>query len=145
MHLRVFIWEGVTLWYSYMTGSVYNSPCHKRTTMGSWRGLIGDGEANVHILLQETSQALYQPCHDKMPRKLSGVAIPDCVNMLSMRELDASSISAVIEFCDTSSWKVEMLLMTFFQMTNICYVVDMYPKQNPFQAASLNIAAYTIL
>ena len=146
MHLRVIIREGVTLWCSYMTGSVYNSPCRKRTTMGSWRGLIGDGEAIVHILLQETSQALSQPCHDKMPRKLSGVATPDCVNnRSSMRELDASSISAVNEFCDTSSWKVEMLLRTFFQMANLCYVVDMYPKQNPFQAASLNIASYTIL
>ena len=31
MHLRVIIWEGVTLWHSCMSGSVHNSPCHKRT------------------------------------------------------------------------------------------------------------------
>ena len=62
-----------------------------------------------------------------------------------MRELDASSMSVVNEVCDTSSCKVEMLLRTFFQMANLCSVADMFPKQNPFQAASLNIASYTIL
>ena len=62
-----------------------------------------------------------------------------------MRELDASSMNYVNEVCDTSSWKVEMLLRTFFQMANLCSVVDIYPQQNPFQAASLNIAFYTIL
>ena len=83
-----------------MTGSVYNSPCHKRTTMGSWRGLIGDGEANVHILLQETSQALSQPCHDKMPRKLSAVAIPDCVNMLFKQEQHAKARCIIHKRCE---------------------------------------------
>ncbi len=62
-----------------------------------------------------------------------------------MRERDASSMCAVNEVCAISLWKVEILLRTFFQMANLCYVVDMYPKQNPFQVASLNIASYTIL
>ena len=62
-----------------------------------------------------------------------------------MREQEASSMSAVNEVSDTSSWKVEMVLRTFFQMANLGSVVDMYPKHSPFQAASLNIASYTIL
>ena len=74
--------------------------------MGSRRGLMGYEGANLNILLQETNQALAQPCHSKTPRKLPGVDILDCVNMLfkqeSMRELDASSMSAVNEVCDTS-------------------------------------------
>ena len=64
--------EGVTLWHSCISGSVHNSPCHKRTTMGSRRALMGDGEANLPILLQEATQALSPPCHGKTLRKLSG-------------------------------------------------------------------------
>ena len=62
-----------------------------------------------------------------------------------MRERDASSMCAVNEVCAISLWKVEILLRTFFQMANLCSMFGVYPEQNPFQAASLNIASYTIL
>ena len=85
----------------------------------------------------------------RRPESCQGLLFPIAskrsLNRSSMREQDASSMSAVNEVCDTSSWIVEMLLRTFFQMANLCLVVDMYPKQNPFQASSLNIASYTIL
>ena len=84
----------------------------------------------------------------RRPESCQGMLFPiasiGSLNRSSMREQYASSMSAVNEVCDTSSWKAEMLLMTFFQMANLCPVVDMYPKQNPFQASSFNIASYTI-
>ena len=63
-------WEGVTLWHSSMTESVHNSPCNERSTMGSWRGLMGNGEASLHLLLHEASQALSQPRQCKTSGKL---------------------------------------------------------------------------
>ena len=83
-----------------MTGSVHNSPYNTRITMGSWRRLMGDGDANLHILLQETSQALSQPCHGKTPRKLSGFAIPDCVNRLFKQEQHARAICIIHARCE---------------------------------------------
>ena len=109
-----------------MSGSVHNSPCHKRTTMGSRRGLLGDGKAHLPILQQESSPALYQPCHGNTPRKLSGggvliTIVSTCsLNRSSMRERDASSMSAVNEVCDTSSWKVE-----------ICALEEILPDDEP--------------
>ncbi len=84
-------------------------------------------------------------CPESCQGLLFPIALICSLNRSSMRELDASSMNSLNEVCDTSSWKVEMLLRTFFQMAKLCSVVDIYPQQNPFQAASLNIASYMIL
>ena len=73
-------WEGVTLWHSSMTGNVHNSHCHKLSTMGSWRGLMRDGAANLPILLHEASEELSQACQGKRSRNCQWVAIPHGAN-----------------------------------------------------------------
>ena len=70
---------------------------------------MGDGETNLPILLQEASQALYQPCHCKTSRKLSGVANPDCANMLFKQTLSFSPrVSMIFRVCVGSSLTVDI-------------------------------------
>ena len=85
----------------------------------------------------------------RRPESCQGVANPDCVNMLFKQEQHARARCIIHERCE---WGLRHLvvesgdaLRTFFQVANLCSMVGMHPNQNPFHAASLNIASYTIL
>ena len=67
-----------------------------------------------------------------------------CWNRSSLRVQDASSVNAVNEVCDTSSWKVEMLLVASSRWWTSAPWLTWIQSRNPFQAR-LIIASYTIL
>ena len=110
--------------------------------MGSRRGLMEDGEANILILLEEARQALSQPCHGKSTESCQ--AKPDCINMLFKQEQHARARCIIHDRCE---WGLRHLVVESGDALE-----EILPDGEPLlhgghvsKAASLNTASYTIL
>ena len=142
MHLRVIIWEGVTLWHNCMSGSV-----HLVISVPQWDQGVAWREMEKPISLSCCNkQAKRDLSHVMVRRPVScqGVANPDFVNMIFKQEQHARARCIIYERCE---WGMRHLIVESVDAPG--YILpDGEPLLHGWHVSkdtSLNTASYAIL